>query len=149
MVIKLLYIIQLNVLTTATLGTEQSGHGREATVVEELSSRVNVWIVPPKSGHCREVAVSGSLTVFIQSTAFIVDTQDSALVTLLVRLCNSKSKIQFCWVLATVHIGMKSSMSTRQRLSVSHADLEGEEWVRATPHFCQKKMINLLIKVFY
>ena len=60
MVIKLLYIIQLNVLTTATLGTEQSGRGREVTVVEELSSRVNVWIVPPKSGHCREVAVSGS-----------------------------------------------------------------------------------------
>ena len=136
MVIKFLYIIQLNVLTTATLGTEQSGRGREATVVEELSSRVNVWIVPPKSGHCREVAVSGSLTVFIQSTAFIVDTQDSALVT---RLCNSKSKIQFCWVLATVHIVMKSSMSTRQRLSVSYADLEGEEWVRATPHFCEKK----------
>ena len=126
MVIKFLYIIQLIVLTTATLGTEQSGGGREATVVEELSSRVNVWIVPPKSGHCRAVAASGSLTVFIQSTAFIVDTQDSALVTLLVRLCNSKSKIQFCWVLATVHIGMKSSMSTRQRLSVSHADLEGE-----------------------
>ena len=139
MVIKFLYIIQLNVLTTATLGTEQSGGGTEATVVEELSSRVNVWIVPPKSAHCRAVAASGSLTVFIQSTAFIVDTQDSALVTLLVRLCNSKSKIQFCWVLATVHIGMKSSMSTRQRLSVSHADLEGEEWVRATPHFCQKK----------
>ena len=140
MVIKFLYIIQLIVLTTATLGTEQSGGGREATVVEELSSRVNVWIVPPKSGHCRAVAASGSLTVFIQSTAFIVDTQDSALVTLLVRLCNSKSKIQFCWVLATVHIGMKSSMSTRQRLSVSHADLEGEEWVRATPHFCKKKI---------
>ena len=92
MVIKFLYIIHVNVLKTATLGTEHSGRGREATVVEELSSRVNVWIVPPKSGHCREVAVSGSLTVFIQSTAFIVDTQDSALVTSLVRLCNIKQE---------------------------------------------------------
>ena len=100
MVIKFLYIIQLNVLTTATLGTEQSGHGREVTVVEELSSRVNVWIVPPKSGHCREVAVSGSLTVFIQSTPFIVDTQDHELVTSLVKLSNGRSKIQFCCLLA-------------------------------------------------
>ena len=48
MVIKFLYIIQLNILTTATLGTEQSGRGREATVVEELSSRVNVWLSPQK-----------------------------------------------------------------------------------------------------
>ena len=106
-------------------------------------------VVSPKSGHCREVAVSGSLTVFIQSTLLIVDTQDHELVTSLVKLSNDRSKIQFCWVLATVHIGMKSSMSTRQRLSVSYADLEGEEWVRATPHFCQKKKINLLIKIFY
>ena len=36
MVIKLLYIIQLNVLTTATLVTEESGHCREATVVERF-----------------------------------------------------------------------------------------------------------------
>ena len=84
-------------------------------------------VVSPKSGHCREVAVSGSLTVFIQSTLFFVDTQDHELVTSLVKLSNDRSKIQFCWVLATVHIGMKSSMSTRQRLSVSYADLEGEE----------------------
>ena len=94
-----------------------------------------------KGGCCREVAVSGSLIVFIQSTPFIVDTQDHELVTSLVRCCNSWSKIQFCWVLATLHIGMSSSMSTRQRLSVSYADLEGEEGLKATPHFCLKKLI--------
>ena len=89
-----------------------------------------------KSGCCREVAVSGSLTVFIQSTPFIVDTQDHELVTSLVKLSNGRSKLQFCCLLATVHIGMPSSVSTRQRLSVSYVDLEGEERVRATPHFC-------------
>ena len=95
-------------------------------------------VVSPKSGHCRGVTVSGSLTVFIQSTLFIVDTQDHELVTSLVKLSNDRSKIQFCWVLATVHIGISSSVSTRQRLSVSYGDLEEEEWERATHHFCQK-----------
>ena len=142
MVIKFLYIIQLNLSTTATMGTEKSGRGWEATILERFHQESMYGLSPAKSVYWREVAVSGSLTVFIQSTTFIVDTEDHELVTSVVKLSNGRSKIQFCLVLATVHIGMKSSMSTRQRLSVSYADLEGEEWVRATPHFCQ---INWLI----
>ena len=120
----------------ATMGTEKSGRGREATVVERFEQESMNGLSTQKSGCCREVAVSGSLTVFIQSTTFIVDTRDHELVTSVVKLSNSRSKIQFCWLLATVHIGMSGRVSTRQRLSVSYVDLEGKEWVRATPHFC-------------
>ena len=136
MVIKFLYIIQLNLSTTATFGTEESGHCRKATMVERFQKESMNGLSTQKSGCCREVAVSGSLTVFIQSTTFIVDAQDHELVTSVVKLSNSRSKIQFCWLLATVHIGMSGRVSTRQRLSVSYVDLEGKEWVRATPHFC-------------
>ena len=136
MVIKCLYIIQLNLSTTSTLVSEQSGHCREVTVVERFEQESMNGLSNQKSGSCREVAVSGSLTVFIQSTTFIVDTQDHELVTSVVKLSNSRSKIQFCWLLATVHIGMSGRVSTRQRLSVSYVDLEGKEWVRATPHSC-------------
>ena len=47
MVIKFLYIIQLNVSTTATLGTEESGHYGEATVVERFEQE-SVNDCPPK-----------------------------------------------------------------------------------------------------
>ena len=55
--------ILLNLSTTATLGTEESGHRKEVAVVERFLTRVNVWIFCPwgqyKTGHCREVASSG------------------------------------------------------------------------------------------
>ena len=44
------HIIQLNLSTLATLGTEKNGHCREA------ETRVNVWTVR-RLGHCREVTV--------------------------------------------------------------------------------------------
>ena len=40
----------------ATLGTEGTGHRREAALVERWK-RVNVWTVPPKNGRYRDVAV--------------------------------------------------------------------------------------------
>ena len=50
-------VIQLNLSTMATLGTEKSDHCRE------VQTGVNVWTVSQKSGRCREVAVSGSSMV--------------------------------------------------------------------------------------
>ena len=44
-------LIQFNLSTTATLGTEESSHCRE------VETRVNEWIVHQKNCHCREVAV--------------------------------------------------------------------------------------------
>ena len=78
--------------------TEESGHYGEATVIERFEQESKNGLSTQKRGCCREVAVNGSLTVFIQSTPFLVDTQDQELVTSLVRLCNSRSKIQFGWV---------------------------------------------------
>ena len=49
--------LQSNHSTTATLGTEESGHCRE------VETRVNVWNAPPPAG-CGEVAVSGDSAVF-------------------------------------------------------------------------------------
>ena len=43
----------------ATFGTEESGHCREWF---KQKSMYNVWTVRQKSGHGREVAVSGGLT---------------------------------------------------------------------------------------
>ena len=51
--------IQLNLSTMATFGTEESGHCREWF---KQKSMYNVWTVRQKSGHGREVAVSGGLT---------------------------------------------------------------------------------------
>ena len=57
--------VQLNLSTTATLGTEESGHCREVAVVERLKQE---WIYgrlsAKKNGRCGEVAVSGGLNVF-------------------------------------------------------------------------------------
>ena len=53
--------MQLNLSTTATLRTEESGHFRE------VKTRVNVWTVRQKNSRCREVAVSGGWTVFCLS----------------------------------------------------------------------------------
>ena len=53
--------LQLNLSTTATLGTEESGRCRED------GTRVDVCTVRQKkkeNGRCRKVAVSGGLTVF-------------------------------------------------------------------------------------
>ena len=61
MVIKFLYIIQLNLTTPATLGTEESGHCREATGVERFEQESMYGLSTQKSGCCREVAISGSL----------------------------------------------------------------------------------------
>ena len=54
-------LLQLNLSTTATLGTEESNH------CWEVETRVNVWTVCQKSGLCREVALRAGSTVFIIS----------------------------------------------------------------------------------
>ena len=51
--------IQLNLSIMAIFGTEESGHCREWF---KQKSMYNVWTVRQKSGHRREVAVSGGLT---------------------------------------------------------------------------------------
>ena len=58
--------VQLNLSTTATLGTDKSGHCREVAVVQRLKQE---WMymyglsAKKKNGRCREVAVSGGTTV--------------------------------------------------------------------------------------
>ena len=45
-------LLQFNLSTTATLGSEKSGH------CGEVETRMNVWTVcQKKNGSCREVAV--------------------------------------------------------------------------------------------
>ena len=59
-ILKVIYIhvIQLNLSTMATWGTEKNGHCRES------ETRVIVWTVRRKKNcRCREVAVSGDWTV--------------------------------------------------------------------------------------
>ena len=57
------YLIQVKLSTTATLGTEKSGHCREMVVVE-AETTVNVQTVRlKKNGRCREVTVSGGWSV--------------------------------------------------------------------------------------
>jgi len=50
-----------------TLGTEESGHCKEVSVVERFLTRINVWPFlstrTKKSGRCREVAISRGSTV--------------------------------------------------------------------------------------
>ena len=46
--------LQLNLSTTATLGTEESGRCNHCKEVETI---VNVWTVCQKNGRSREVAV--------------------------------------------------------------------------------------------
>ena len=48
----------MNLSPTATLGTEESGHCRD------VETRVNLWTVRQKNGHCREMAVSGASAVY-------------------------------------------------------------------------------------
>ena len=53
------YLIQMKLFSTATLGTEKSGHCREVVVVE-AETTVNVRTVRlKKNGRCTEVAVMG------------------------------------------------------------------------------------------
>ena len=58
--------VQLNLSTTATLGTDKSGHCREVAVVQRLKQE---WMymyglsAKKKKSRCREVAVSGGTTV--------------------------------------------------------------------------------------
>jgi len=54
---SLTLLIQLNLSTMATLGTEKSGHCREG------ETKVNAWTFGKKNGCCREVAISGGVTV--------------------------------------------------------------------------------------
>ena len=53
----------MNLFTTATLGTEESGHCREVAAVESLKQGWMYGLSAKKNGRCREVAVSGSSTV--------------------------------------------------------------------------------------
>ena len=59
--------IQLNLSTTATLGTEESSHCKKVAVVEEALNKsqcMNFLLsIGTKKGCCREVAISGGLTV--------------------------------------------------------------------------------------
>ena len=54
MVIKFLYIIQLNLATMATMATEKSGHCREATIVERFEQESMNGLSTQKSGCCRD-----------------------------------------------------------------------------------------------
>ena len=76
----------------ATMGTEKSGHCREATVLERFEQESMNGLSTQKSGCCGD---KYRLIVFIQSVPFIVDTQDHELVTSVVKLSNGRSKIQF------------------------------------------------------
>ena len=54
------YLMQLKLSTTATLGTEKSGHCSREVVVVEAETTVNVRTIRlKKNGRCREVAVMG------------------------------------------------------------------------------------------
>ena len=60
--LSLILLILLNLSTTATFGTEKSGHCREVAVVESLKQS-ECMDSRQKNGCCREVAVSGGVTV--------------------------------------------------------------------------------------
>ena len=65
--------IQLNLSTTAALGTKESGHCREVANVERFKQESMYRLYAIKSGCCREVAVakvafSGGSTVMIRPT---------------------------------------------------------------------------------
>ena len=55
--------MQLNLSTTATLGTEKNDRRREVAVVEKFKQESLYWLSATRSGRCREMAVSGSSTV--------------------------------------------------------------------------------------
>ena len=55
--------MQLNLSTTATLGTEKNDRRREMAVVEKFKQESLYWLSATKSGRCREMAVSGGSTV--------------------------------------------------------------------------------------
>ena len=56
--------VQLNLSTTATLGTEEIGHCREVAIVESFKLQSMHGLSTIKSGHCGEVAVIGGSNVF-------------------------------------------------------------------------------------
>ena len=55
--------MQLNLSTTATLGTEKNDRRREVAVVEKFKQESLYCLSATKSGRCREMAVSGGSTV--------------------------------------------------------------------------------------
>ena len=57
--------IQLNLSTTTTLGTEESG------LCWEVEARVNVWTAHQKNGHCREVVISVGWTLHFITKDFL------------------------------------------------------------------------------
>ena len=56
--------VQLNLSTTAIVGTEESGLCREVAVVERLKQEWIYGLSAKKSGRCRDVAVQGGSNVF-------------------------------------------------------------------------------------
>ena len=63
--------IQLNLSTTATLGTRESDRCRKVANVERFKRESMFWLSAIKSGHCREVAevgICGGSTVMIRPT---------------------------------------------------------------------------------
>ena len=57
--------IQLNLSTTATLWTEESRRCSEVASVEKFKQESMYGLCRQKSGHCREVAISGVSTVMV------------------------------------------------------------------------------------
>ena len=55
--------MQLNLSTTATLGTEKNDRRREVAVVEKFKQESLYCLSATESGRCREMAVSGGSTV--------------------------------------------------------------------------------------
>ena len=55
--------LQLNLSTTATLGTGESDHCSEVVVVERLKQESMFGLSGKKNGRCREVVACGGLTV--------------------------------------------------------------------------------------
>ena len=51
--------LQLNLSTTAILETEESGHCKEAAIVERLKQEWMYGLSTTENGYCREVALSG------------------------------------------------------------------------------------------
>ena len=57
--------LQLNLSTTATLGTEERGHCKEVAIVERLKQERMYGLSATENGRCREVALSAGSTVHV------------------------------------------------------------------------------------
>ena len=57
--------LQLNLSTTATLETEESGHCKEVAIVERLKQERMYGLSATENGRCREVALSAGSTVHV------------------------------------------------------------------------------------